>query len=282
VAAPAVATSEGPVVDTVLPTGAIPPGLDWKALTRDRGLDDTYCTPTDLTSCLLHRGSGPRVLLVGDSHSKMLGAGLLDLAEKHDFTLYGSIVARCSWFPFTTSPAQTETMRNDCHEARDHLFPDLVRALDIDVVVVTQLPRPLVSDRQPGLPYAQLASSAVREVTRSVEEAGARTVIVTSMLTTIDDPLGCLSAATDASACETVQRVSPDDPNAYYLAAAAADPDVATIDVNTVMCPRFPMCAAVLDGLPTWRDDKHYLPANVVAHDAGIWDLLTATGFFSS
>jgi hypothetical protein len=106
-------------------------------------------------------------------------------------------------------------------------------------------------------------------------------VIVTSMLTTIDDPLGCLSAARDASACETVQTVSPDDPNPYYLTAAATDPDVATIDVNTVMCPRFPMCAAVLDGLPTWRDDKHYLPANVVAHDGQIWDLLVATGFLS-
>ena len=137
-----------------------------------------------------------------------------------------------------------------------------------------QLPRPLVSDRQPDLPYAQLAASAVRDVTRSIESAGARTVIVTSMLTTIEDPLGCLSAARDVSECETVQKVSPDDPNAFYLAAAAADPDVATIDVNTVMCPGFPLCAAVLDGLPTWRDDKHYLPANVVAHDAQIWDLL--------
>ena len=282
VTVPAVSTaSQGPVVGTVLPVGAVPPGLDWKELTRDRGLDDTFCTPGDLTSCLLHRGSGPRVLLVGDSHSKMLGAGLLDLAEKHDLTLYGSIVARCSWFPFTTSPAQDETMRGDCHAARDHLFPDLVRALDIDVVVLTQLPRPLVSDRQPDLPYAQLAASAVRDVTRSIESAGARTVIVTSMLTTIDDPLGCLSAARDVSECETVQKVSPDDPNAFYLAAAAADPDVATIDVNTVMCPGFPLCAAVLDGLPTWRDDKHYLPANVVAHDAQIWDLLEATGFFS-
>ena len=266
---------------TALPTGPVPRGLNWKALSRDRGLDDTYCTPTDLTSCLLHRGSGPRVLIVGDSHSKMLGAGLLDLAKKHDFTLYGSIVARCSWFPHTTSPLQDATMRSDCHAARDHLFPELVRALHIDVVVLTQLPRPLVSDVQPDLPSPQLASRAVRDVTRSIESAGARTVIVTSMLTTIDDPLGCLSAAHDRSECETVQTVSADDPNPYYVAAAADDPDVATIDVNTVMCPGFPLCSSVLDGLPVWRDSLHYLPANVVAHDAQIWDLLVATGFFS-
>jgi len=279
---PAVAARPVSTSNTVLPTGRVPSGLHWKALYGDRGLDDTFCTPTDLTSCLLHQGSGPRVLVVGDSHGKMLGAGLLDLAKKHDLTLYGSVVARCSWFPHTTSPRQTETMRRDCHAARDHLFPDLVRALHIDVVVLTQLPRPLVSDEQPGVPYDRLAASAVREVTRSIEAAGARTVIVTSMLTTIDDPLGCLSAARDESECETVQTTPSDepDPDPYYLAMAAEDPDVATIDVNRVMCPGYPLCSAVLDGLPTWRDDKHYLPANVVAHDGQIWDQLVATGFF--
>jgi peptidoglycan/LPS O-acetylase OafA/YrhL len=275
--------SHGQVVNhgTLLPTGPVPRGLDWKSLSGDRGLDDTYCTPDDLSSCLLHRGSGQRVLIVGDSHSKMLGAGLLDLAKKHDFTLYGSIVARCSWFPHTTSPLQDPTMRRDCHAARDRLFPDVLRALHVDVVVLTQLPRALVSDVQPGLSYPQLAASAVRDVTRSIESAGARTVIVTSMLTTLDDPLGCLSAARDRRQCETVQTVPADDPNPYYVTAAAEDPQVATIDVNRVMCPDFPLCSSVLDGLPVWRDSLHYLPANVVAHDAQIWDQLVATGFFS-
>jgi hypothetical protein len=280
---PTIAAHVRTAPDTVLPTGQIPSGLHWNALTQEEGLDNTFCTPADTRSCLLHAGSGPRVMLVGDSHSRVLGEALLDLAKRHDFTLYGSIVGSCSWFPHTTAPRHTETENRDCHAARDHLFPDLVRELHIDVVVLTQLPRTrLVSDGEPDLPFPQLASRAVREVTGSVESAGARSVIVRSMLSTIADPLSCLSAANDQSECERVQsaRLRPID--SYYLTAAAEDPDVTTVDVNRVMCPGFPLCAAVLDGLPVWRDGKHFLPSNLVAHDDRIWHLFMRTGFFAS
>jgi hypothetical protein len=157
-----------------------------------------------------------------------------------------------------------------------------VRSLDIDVVVLTQLPRTrLVSDGQPDLAFPQLASRAVREVTGAVESAGARTVIVRSMMTTIADPLSCLSAAHDQSECERVQSEKLQPIDSYYLTAAAEDPEVATVDVNRVMCPEFPLCAALLDGLPVWRDGKHYLPSNLVAHDDRIWHLFKRTGFFA-
>jgi peptidoglycan/LPS O-acetylase OafA/YrhL len=285
---PAVASQQqqrlpsGEAVQTALPRGAVPAGLDWRALSRQHGLDDRFCTPSDPGDCLLHQGSGPRVLLVGDSHGRVLGQALLDLAKRHDLTLYGSVMSACSWFPHTTSPTQDESERADCHTARDHLYPDLVRALHIDVVVVTQMPRPwLRSDDEPTTPYPEMAAAAVRDVTAAVATTGARMVIVTSMLPTVDDPLGCLSGARDQSECETVQSGHDDLLDSYYLTAAAESPDVATIDVNQVMCPQYPLCAAVLDGLPAWRDSLHYLPANLVAHDGQIWDQLVATGFFT-
>jgi len=280
---PAVNTHQDRAAHTVLPTGSVPRDLPWKALSRDRGVDDTYCTTADPSRCLLHRGSGPRVLVVGDSHGRVLGEAMLDLAKKHNFTLYASVLSACSWFPHTTSPTQSETQRTECHLARDHLFPDLVRKLHIDVVVLTQMPRPwLRSDAQPDLPYPQLVAQGVRNVTASIESTGAKTVLVTSMLATIDDPLGCLSAARDQSECERVQTVEDDPLDAAYLTAAADSPDIATIDVNRIMCPGYPLCAAVLDGLPVWRDNLHYLPANVVRHDGQIWAQLVATGFFTT
>jgi hypothetical protein len=276
---PATAAQTRPHPGSVLPTGWIPSGLPWKALSQEDGLENTFCTLTDTRSCLLHQGSGPRVMIVGDSHSRVLGEALLALAERHDFSLYGSIVGRCSWFPHTTSPSQDETEARDCHAARDHLYPELLRALDIDVVVLTQLPRAeLVSDVQPGLAYPELASGAVRQVTDSIESAGAEAVVVTSMLTTLADPLSCLSAAHDQSECERVQG-PPDRLDSYYRTAADESPDVATVDVNRVMCPGYPVCAAVLDGLPVWRDGKHYLPDNLVAHADQLWRQLVATGF---
>jgi len=280
---PAIAGHSREAHDTILPTGPVPAGLPWKALSEEEGLDNTFCTVSDTASCLLHRGSRPRVMIVGDSHGRVLGGALLDLAKKHDFTLYGSIVGRCSWFPGTTSPSQDETERRDCHAARDHLYPELLRALDIDVVVLTQLPRGrLVSDEQPDMTYPHLASQAVRQVIGSIESTGARSVIVTSMLTTVADPLSCLSAAPNQSDCERVQSEQLQPLDSYYFTAAAEDTSVATVDVNKVMCPAFPLCAAVLDGLPVWRDRNHYLPSNLVAHDDKIWHLLASTGFMTA
>ena len=280
-ASPAIAAHQRNSAHTVLPTGPVPAGLHWRALGEEKGLDDTWCTRQDTQSCLLHRGNGPRVLLVGDSHSKVLGEAFLDLAKKQDFTLYGSVVGSCSWFPHTTATRHTETENRDCHAARDDLFPDVVHDLDIDVVVLTQLPRSrLVSDRDSGLAFPQLASRAVREVTGDIESAGARTVIVRSMLTTSISSLSCLSAARDQSECEEVQSEKLEPLDSYYLTAAADDPDVTTIDVNRVMCPGFPLCAALLDGQPVWRDRRHYLPSTLVAHDQQIWQLLRGTGYF--
>jgi hypothetical protein len=282
---PAVATQEraGHVVSGALPAAPVPTGLDWKALSLQFGLDSQTCTLADPEACLLHRGSGPRVLVVGDSHGRVLGQSLLDLAEKHDFTLYGSVMSACSWFPHTTTPAENASERAQCHAARDHLYPDLVRALHIDVVVLTQMPREwLLFDDHPGAPYPETAARAVDDVTAAVTSTGARVVFVNSWLKTIGDPLGCLSGARHENECETVQTGPPDPLDSYYATEAAQHPDeVATIDVNRVMCPRYPMCAAVLDGLPTWRDQLHYLPGNLQAHDGQIWDQLVATGFFS-
>jgi hypothetical protein len=281
-ATPALGVRARSSAGTVLPKGPVPDGLHWKALSEEKGLDDTWCTPDDRHTCLLHQGSGPRVLLVGDSHSKVLGEAILDLAKKHHFTLYGSVVGSCSWFPHTTATRHTESENRDCHAARDDLFPDVVRDLDIDVVVLTQLPRSrLVSDEHPDVGFPQLASQAVREVTGDIESAGARTVIVRSMLTTHSNSLSCLSAARDQSECEEVQSEKLEPLDSYYLTAAAEDPDVATIDVNRVMCPGFPLCAALLDGQPVWRDRRHYLPSTLVAHDPQIWRLLRETGFFT-
>ena len=64
-------------------------------------------------------------------------------------------------------------------------------------------------------------------MTGDIESAGARAVIVRSMLTTSISSLSCLSAARDQSECEEVQSEELEPLNSYYLTAAADDPSVA-------------------------------------------------------
>ncbi len=64
----------------------VPRGVDWPEVAANLGLGGT-CTDDDRTSCIVHRGDGPTVALIGDSHARSLAPTILELAEEHDFTL---------------------------------------------------------------------------------------------------------------------------------------------------------------------------------------------------
>ena len=280
---PAIAARSTAAPGTLLPTGPVPHDLPWKTLIKEDGLDDTFCTLDDLTSCLIHVGEGPRVMVVGDSHAQVFAEVLADLAERHDFTLYGSVVGTCSWFPRTTYDMQTPTEVQACRRARDRLFPDVIHALDIDVVILVQRSRSdLTSDDHPGLTYPDLATRSIEQVTSAISSTGATTIIVRTWLKTVLDPMSCLSAAQDMSECEMVQSKPPPQEDSYYLTAAVQRDDVSLIGINRIMCPAFPTCAAILGGLPVWRDKIHYLPQTLIRHEEAIWRQLRSTGDFAS
>ncbi|MFS3127894.1 acyltransferase family protein [Nocardioides sp. Bht2] len=286
---PAVASSERPSL--ALPTAGdepIPPGLDWAAYTRETGPANAYCTVQETDSCTAYEApSGPRVLIAGDSHSLMLTPALTQLAKKHGFSLYRSSVGGCSWQRGVTKPVHTAAKRENCATARDALYGGLIDALDIDTVLLTQLPR---GNDLADMTDAELVGDALIE--RSVRDSldyfvseGVKVVVLASALTpknALGDPLECLATSKLISQCRVPAPTSPPLIDSFYRTADVRSDAVDVVDINPVMCTHWPICDAIdADGDPVWRDGLHFLPSTLTKHSTEIWELLQETGAFT-
>ena len=74
----------------------VPTGLDWQAIKTDfPSLTNCYGKPA--TDCTLVHGTGPHILLIGDSHAGMIIPALTALANTEHLTLSGSSTSSCPW-----------------------------------------------------------------------------------------------------------------------------------------------------------------------------------------
>ncbi len=74
----------------------IPGDIDWAKVDGDVG-GQGWCTADDPSACTVVKGSGPHVLLVGDSQAQMLVPMFEKLAHEHDLTLSLNVLAGCPW-----------------------------------------------------------------------------------------------------------------------------------------------------------------------------------------
>ncbi|WP_181407470.1 acyltransferase family protein [Nocardioides sambongensis] len=85
------------------------PDIDFDAVAKDRGTAGGTCTPDDLESCRRVEGSGPHVVLVGDSQARAMVPAFTRLAEERDWTLSTSVVMACPWQQGSTAPNRART-----------------------------------------------------------------------------------------------------------------------------------------------------------------------------
>jgi peptidoglycan/LPS O-acetylase OafA/YrhL len=281
-------SGESAPVDAVDPNGPVPP-IDFAAIHDSRGAETSYCTLSDTTRCIAHHGSsGLHVMLVGDSHARVFAPSLERIAEERDFTLSYSMVASCPWQGKVVSKWATADERSDCLRARSALYGGLLQAMDVDVVVLAELPRAssawrdrLVSTTGSSVGLDALNRATITESLQSVEHAGARAVTLDAWLVPRDDfdPLACLAGARSIGQCRVTTAPAPNT-DGFVHAFADRSAGVASININDLVCPTQPVCEPVLDGLPVWRDDKHYSTEILLDHVEQIRDRLLATGYF--
>jgi peptidoglycan/LPS O-acetylase OafA/YrhL len=272
----------------------IPSGLDLTGALADVPDAGTPCTADDLSVCVRVEGSGPRVLLVGDSQAAMFVSAFESLAKDHDFTLLTNILRGCGWQAGLQQADVRPDKRAECTQARDTFYADVLPRLDVDVVVTVSLSRSesmwdsLLLD--PGGPAGEtLAQRHERTATATatlIHDAGAKLVMVKALLGTNGydkegpDPLDCLARAARLGDCAVVPPLAKPFTDGILDAIAASSPeDAATVDLNPVLCPGAPVCEPVIDGTVVWKDPDHVTGTFLVQHRAAIWDRLVATGF---
>ncbi len=288
VAAPAVAVGtaanvEGPV-----------PDIDFRKFARDEGPRERYCHPGEASRCAVVDGQpGPNVMLVGDSHARMLEPTLVSLAEEHGFNLSVNIIGGCPWPRDLVNQRPPERAQQRCAQVRRELYAEVLQESRTDLVILTQQGRD--SDYWDGLlgappgeddraPIGRVLYDTTASTLEGLVSQGIRALVVQSIWLPTDDfgdPLDCLATADRVQQCRV--PISPRTRllDADYLAAASRWEDVHTVDINPIICPAAPVCDPVLDGIPVWRDVNHYSPAVILHERDRVWAAIQDSGAFA-
>jgi peptidoglycan/LPS O-acetylase OafA/YrhL len=249
----------------------VPEELDFRRISNDKGPPDTWCTPATPEDCQVVDGDGPHLVVVGDSHARMLAPAFEELARENGFRLSLSVVAACPWQDGIYNLRVSEKTRDRCLDARRGFYDRTLPRLEPDVVVLVNLARSdrswekyiaTYGDAEAG-PLHELQRDAVDRTLEKVTAAGARAVMVKSILGTEGwdrggfDPLDCLARAERQRECTVTPPLDRPVADALYESAAVGNDDAATVDLNPVFCPDSPACRPIIDGRVVWRDNRH-------------------------
>ncbi len=270
----------------------VPPGLDLVAASKDTGPKSKYCTADDLDGCVFEDGDGPHVLLLGDSQARTVAPAFLRMARDHDLKLSTMIRSACPWQVDQVNERSREEDQEQCRSEREDFYADVLPQMDVDVVVMMGLSRSedywrtrLSSPSSPpGETLEQLQLRTTEKTADVIEEAGPRLVIIRSTLGTNGfnlngfEPLDCLAAAKTLADCAVYPPLERPVVDAAYDLLATTRDDVATIDLNPIICPDLPVCAPVIGRTIVWKDPDHVTATFLVQRRERIWKQLVDTG----
>ena len=265
VVVPRTTAIQAPATDAAWAKQPVPSDLDWEALSSDRG-PGWVCSPDKPDDCIVVRGSGAHVALVGDSQARVLMPVFEQLAKEHGLTLSASVLVGCPWQAGVRT-AQAPAIWKPCREARDDWYRQVLPELHPDVVFVVAQDRDspfwelhLEPLSGADVPLPELLRTSTEATARRVTASGAKLVIFDEMLQTHlgRDPLDCLATAEVLGDCAVPVPVEQSLTNDIARSTAAAIPGVATLDINGIACPDAPACAPMIDGINVWRNHSHF------------------------
>lgn len=267
-------------------TPHLPGDVDWKQIRRDKGRQVT-CAADDVSACTVHRGAGPHVLLVGDSHAVMMTQMFTRLAEKHDFTLSVNALLGCPWQENLENVQSGPPRRKECTRARVGWYDDVLPKLHPDVVVVASFAREdpkhwatrLVQRDGRHDPLHRAELSATRDTLHKIERSTRRVLLVQQVITAKSfDPDACMIRTGDPSRCAVPVPLANSVTDGFYLTEATEHPDVFTVNLNPAFCPGAPLCEPVVDGHVVWRDAEHLTPGYATSRKDRVWRRIEKSG----
>ncbi|MGZ5401256.1 MAG: acyltransferase family protein, partial [Nocardioides sp.] len=267
---------------------SLPDDIDWEAVVGDYG-DTGWCPADDPEGCIVHEGSGPHVLLVGDSQAQSLVPMFETLAEERDLTLSLNVVPGCMWQEDVYNTKLSEKGLKNCESARVGWYEEALPVLDPDVVVLMVRPRDdeaAWSDavrRRDGVEQAldQMTLQASRDTLRTLEQLVPRTVIVNRIvMPETFDPADCLTTSADPNDCVVPVPVGGTESDGLAQTEATRSPKIDVLDLNPAFCPDAPICLPVVGDEVVWRDDHHVTAAFATSRRDAVWKILAETGVF--
>lgn len=279
------ALSANPVLASELKASV--PNLDYASLARQSGKKQ-YCSADDVSGCQSVRGSGPTVLLVGDSQAETFVPVFRKLAREHDFNLDLDVLAGCPWQEELKNDKQAADTAQACVGARVGWYDDVLPQLDPDVVILLGRPRDDTAEwgdlvaRRDGkkMPLEQAVWESTRDTLAKVTKVAPAVVVQRLTMPETFGPADCLSSATRVGECAVTAEPKPSVTDAFVTTLAAQNPRIHPLDLNPIFCPTAPVCSPIQRSQLVWRDNHHYTVDYALARRQEVWDALQATGVF--
>jgi peptidoglycan/LPS O-acetylase OafA/YrhL len=261
------------------------PDLDFRSLIAQHG-PWQYCSDTDIAACRSVRGSGPTVLLVGDSQAQTFIPVFKKLAKEYDFNLDLNVLAGCPWQEGLTNDKSAADTAQECTGARVGWYDDVLPRLHPDVVVLLDRPR---DDPQEWGKRTMLRDGTKLSLDQAVWETTRETLakvsavspaVVIQRLTMPDtfEPADCLASAKVVGSCAVSAQPAPSPTDAFVTTLAVENHRIHALDLNPIFCPTRPVCSPIQHDQLVWRDDHHYTVSYAKAMRQQVWSALQGTG----
>jgi len=256
---------EAPTVGGIDPRSLDLSGRDWRG-------PFPGCEGKRPDACIVRRGRGAHVLLIGDSHARALLPAIREIAERDDLTLSVSIRGGCPWpRGLYAVPILDPSATRRCRTQKEDLYERVLPALAPDVVVAANFPyeRPETDlpigylgpddSPTPGPEQRRWAVDRTQASAREITGAGAGLVIVEPVPLAPEsfDPLRCLAGARTVDECRYVAATEPSWIETEYRRLAAEPEGPAVLDLDRTVCPYLPICDPVVGGEVVKWDRQH-------------------------
>jgi peptidoglycan/LPS O-acetylase OafA/YrhL len=265
----------------------LPDDVDWKEVEEDKG-DEHTCDAGSPQDCVVVEGGGPHVMVIGDSHARMMSGMFEKIARENGFTLSMNVLAGCPWQENLKNLQSGKERTENCEAARVGWYDEVLPEVDPDVVILAGFPRDggkwekkLAQRDGAGLPLQRAVKRATNRTLRKIDAVADRTLLIESVAVPQSfEPNECLTSSADPADCAYPAPTENRPTDGFYLAAAAAQDDVVTVNLNPAFCPTSPVCQSVFDGTVVYTDREHLTATYAEQRWKQAWKLLRRSGVF--
>jgi hypothetical protein len=240
------------------------------------------CVGKSSSACTIVSSSGERILVTGDSHAEMFDPTFAKIAQTRHLTLSTAAHTGCPWQRDLYAPvlviAQRQVDKRSCIAFKRDLYDRVIPALKPDLIVAVSndyLTRsPGTIEDQPGKPLEaktpddlrRLVAADTEKSLKLLEASAGRVLIVQPVptTTTADDPFVCLTKKKFLEDCRFTVDPQPTPLQRLYRSLADGK-RVYTANFAKLLCPYFPICDPVINGLIVRFDNQHITARFAVA-----------------
>jgi hypothetical protein len=240
------------------PRTPVPASFDLEEIYFEHFGESVDCTDGPATDCTVVEGDGTHILLLGDSNAVMYIPAFTELARSTGMRLSLAATEGCPWQLGYVQLG--EEINANCERTRPDTYDRVIPELDPDVIVLANVRLWASSGAGADQERAgELAAATDASLARLVD-TGATIVILQPAPYPRDGdfrPLQCLDGAAFVEECAFEAIMAPSWLDDELRGEAERDEAIHYVDLNGEICPRLPVCDAMLGQVPVFWNANH-------------------------